>query len=481
MADGPPSLALNPQSAVPLAWHTITAACSVSVVCLIAGRFVVNQLSRSPMVLAAACGLLVGIAMLVVLPDVLADGRVPPSRAFTLFLIAPICMYVIEHAVIGHQHGPASQVAPLSPAALVGPAAEPEAPARATEQLRQQTPPVSLHASPPASPPPPPLPDEALDLDMMCLACDEEPPSEDAPVDVPVPTAMSRSDRKKADATRLLPVADRSEPVAQPSCTCGRGDGSSGSNLRTSDVPVRRVKSAPGPRRPRRQMPAGWDAFWGIGQTCTDDCCRGLSLGLDRRASRTSFVDGRVVATELTPADVEAGEAEAEVVGADDTSMVSMLLRMARSVGAVFRLCAWLTHGMLDGAILGGASSVESLLPLAFAISVCAVQDVAAFSVFLQQRRTSQRGVAVAIVAFAAAFPAGAAVSLAAEAELHHSAAWDSVRCCIAGLFVYMGLFELAPPHTHVPAQVIGYTLAFSAGAGAAYAAEYFEESYSHR
>tara|TARA_B110001452_G_scaffold255100_1_gene247205 strand:+ start:367 stop:1074 length:708 start_codon:yes stop_codon:yes gene_type:complete len=234
----------------------------------------------------------------------------------------------------------------------------------------------------------------------------------------------------------------------------------------------------PEPRR-RRQTPAGWDAFWGIGQTCTDDCCQGLSLGQDRRASRTSLADGRVVGTELT--DAELGGTDVEEEGTDDASPASTLLRMARTAGAVFRLCAWLTHGMLDGAILGGASSVQSLLPLAFAISVCAVQDVAAFGVFLQQRRTSPRGVAVAIVAFAAAFPAGAAIALAAEAELHHSAAWDSVRCCIAGLFVYMGLFELAPPHTHIPAQVIGYTLAFSAGAGAAYAAEYVEESYSHR
>ena len=34
MADGPPSLALNPQSAVPLAWHTITAAKSRAVALL---------------------------------------------------------------------------------------------------------------------------------------------------------------------------------------------------------------------------------------------------------------------------------------------------------------------------------------------------------------------------------------------------------------------------------------------------------------
>ena len=109
------------------------------------------------------------------------------------------------------------------------------------------------------------------------------------------------------------------------------------------------------------------------------------------------------------------------------------VVRVARATGAALRLLAWLVHGVLDGAILGGASSAQALLPLGFAISVCAVQDVAAFGVFLSARGASRRAVLAALLAFAAAFPAGAAASLAAQSQLHGSSAWDGVSCPSTG------------------------------------------------
>merc|ERR1711935_930424 len=79
-------------------------------------------------------------------------------------------------------------------------------------------------------------------------------------------------------------------------------------------------------------------------------------------------------------------------------------------------------------------------------------------------------------------FPVGAGVSVAAFWGQRQSEWVDLLRVALAGLFVYMALFEMAPPHAHGRWQNLKYALAFSFGLGSAYLAEAFEESmHPHR
>ena len=49
------------------------------------------------------------------------------------------------------------------------------------------------------------------------------------------------------------------------------------------------------------------------------------------------------------------------------------------------------------------------------------------------------------------------------------------MRCVVAGTFVYMALFELAPPHTHSRTANTCYLLCFAAGAALSYGVELTE------
>ena len=53
----------------------------------------------------------------------------------------------------------------------------------------------------------------------------------------------------------------------------------------------------------------------------------------------------------------------------------------------------------------------------------------------------------------------------------------DVLRCVMAGLFVYMALFELAPPHAHGRLQNFKYFCAFGFGLASAYLADVFEDN----
>ena len=86
------------------------------------------------------------------------------------------------------------------------------------------------------------------------------------------------------------------------------------------------------------------------------------------------------------------------------------------------------------------------------------------------------------ICAFCAAFPVGTGLCIAALYGAKESQVIDIMRVCMAGLFVYMALFEMAPPHAHGRLQNLKYALAFCFGLGSAYLADAFEESmHPHR
>ena len=67
---------------------------------------------------------------------------------------------------------------------------------------------------------------------------------------------------------------------------------------------------------------------------------------------------------------------------------------------------------MLDGVLIGSADQLAVLIPLSFAILICAIQDVAGLYVYFDARGATTHFVAIALVLFAIGFPIGAGISL---------------------------------------------------------------------
>jgi zinc transporter ZupT len=182
---------------------------------------------------------------------------------------------------------------------------------------------------------------------------------------------------------------------------------------------------------------------------------------------------------------VPAGETSAAAPAAAGSKewMPGWMLWALEQWALIMRLGAWIIHSFFDGIILGSSDPKPAvMLPLTLAILVCAMQDVAGMYIYFTSRRASRNFLLFGIIAFAFAFPVGAGVSLAAFWGQRQSEWVDLLRVALAGLFVYMALFEMAPPHAHGRLQNLKYALAFSFGLCCAYLADAFEESmHPHR
>lgn len=142
------------------------------------------------------------------------------------------------------------------------------------------------------------------------------------------------------------------------------------------------------------------------------------------------------------------------------------------------RLLAWMVHSFLDGVALGSSDSTGTLLPLALAMLVCTLQDTSAFCACL--RRGSRLHSLLALLAFSLTFPLGALVSLWSMRRVGASPkALDVARVVMAAFFVYMALFEMAPPHTHARLRNCTFLLAFVAGVSVAAATDVLEGVFS--
>ena len=85
------------------------------------------------------------------------------------------------------------------------------------------------------------------------------------------------------------------------------------------------------------------------------------------------------------------------------------------ALGGAFRQLAWLVHAMIDGMVIVSVPSTTLLVPAAFAVLVCALQDSLAFCVLLARAdyspSSSPRALCVALTLFSLSFPAGAAIA----------------------------------------------------------------------
>jgi len=137
-----------------------------------------------------------------------------------------------------------------------------------------------------------------------------------------------------------------------------------------------------------------------------------------------------------------------------------------RTFAVAVRVCAWMLHAMVDGMVLASAPSNYVLLATALPVTVCALQDSAAFTVTMARLgHDSPRSLTLAVAALSCAFPLGAMLSRAVLESASSQVAVLITRTIVAGIFTYMALFELAPPHTHSRAANGCYVLCFCCGA----------------
>ena len=379
-----------------------------------------------PFTSAFVSGLLIGISCLVVLPealDQLPAAGWATSQVLLLFLGAAATMFFLDHTVMQHRHVVRGERLPA------------EGAGRARLELAEE----------PSAP-----------------AIDDEPPPWVRPStvgDVETPGDAA----EEADAPRVAeppgggddaPLALGHEPVTW--CPChgyggdpfAKGGGFSFNPMRRplAGEPVcpRIAVKKPPPPSPRAVASEG-DAEEG-----------------DAPAPRSS--------SKLLGAQPPAAES-VEAGGRCDAA------RCQRAGATSVRVGAWMAHAMIDGMVLASAPSAYVLAATTVPVTVCALQDVAAFIVTMAGLGyRSWSSLTAAVVALSCAFPLGALASHLVIASAGSEEGVNVVRTVVAGIFTYMAVFELSPPHTHNRAANAGYLLFFMAGTAIAYLADLAEQ-----
>lgn len=141
------------------------------------------------------------------------------------------------------------------------------------------------------------------------------------------------------------------------------------------------------------------------------------------------------------------------------------------------RATAWFVHSVLDGAMLGAAQSLPILFATAIPVIVCAVQDVASLVVSDAARRQTNGQTVLTSIVFAMGFPVGTALVACMPTWTETELALPLLRAAVAGIFFYMAIFELAPPHAHGRWASLLQLAAFMLGVSMAYIAELAEDA----
>ena len=162
---------------------------------------------------------------------------------------------------------------------------------------------------------------------------------------------------------------------------------------------------------------------------------------------------------------------------------------IVRGTSVLLRALPYMLHSSIDGAVLATATSPKMLASLALPIALCAVQDVGTILVALAASRASRRVKLITAGCFGLGFPLGTSLACASGVLGTSSSSTaplagpelllPHLRAFAGGLFLYMALFELAPPqaHTHNRRTHLYYLLAFVAGLGLTALSELVEDA----
>ena len=221
--------------------------------------------------------------------------------------------------------------------------------------------------------------------------------------------------------------------------------------------------------------------------TAAPDAAAAAAVNHDNCAKHDTFLPGSIKGRRRAPPPKEARgciecdaddeeSAAASAAAAATAAADSAGQRILRACGLALSLFAWVLHAVMDGMLLGAVTRRALLVPLAVAVAVCALMDVPALVIYLSQRGVARRGTLATLAAFNLGFPAGTAVALGVFAGGRSRQLLNALRCVVGALFIYIALFEMAPPHTHSRALNTLAVAAFAAGVAAAYSAELLED-----
>lgn len=136
------------------------------------------------------------------------------------------------------------------------------------------------------------------------------------------------------------------------------------------------------------------------------------------------------------------------------------------AMAMLLRALPYTIHAFIDGAVLGSAHTIVVLASLATSVGLCAVQDVGTTLLSLHASGATRRVKLLTVACFAIGFPMGATVAVAAVGGSSGSGFQMPLRAFAAGVFLYMAIFELAPPHAHSRLANLRHLCAFAAGMG---------------
>ena len=137
--------------------------------------------------------------------------------------------------------------------------------------------------------------------------------------------------------------------------------------------------------------------------------------------------------------------------GLDEESSTSDESRhvLTSSYAAVLvRASAWWAHGVLDGAMLGAATSMRLLAATLVPVVFCAAQDACALVISHAAQGRQRQETLLTAMLLASGFPLGAALAASATNARTGLAAMDMgmpyLRSVTGGVFLYMAVMECA-------------------------------------
>ena len=384
-----------------------------------------------PFASAYVSGLLLGVSVLVVLPEALDNLPAwTSSQVLALFLCATLIMFFLDHSVMEHQHVAGGEriltaiTTTTKSDVMLDPAVWKDKADEVPVWVTQMTSSSCVDSDPTAT----------VQVQSMSRPDIEQLPSTAPPPPAEEPAQVSH------DAMLWCPCHGPTDPF-------GKGTGFSfGLTPIPRVCPLSKSMASPPPSLPSPPP----------SPPVASDDLESSSL----RADTKLLLQQRSCSQVSDPKPPPAPSISAR--------------RIPITCAVAIRVCAWMLHAMIDGMVLASAPSTLVLIATTAPISVCAIQDVTAFTITIARVGLgSQRCLTAGVVALSCAFPIGAlashAVLLGAATS---STAINVARTIVAGVFSYMALFELSPPHTHNRAANACYSLCFTCGAATAYAAD---------
>ena len=413
----------------------VVAATIVGTVSLAAGMLLVQQRKARgpphPFTSAFVSGLLIGISCLVVLPTALeqlpsAGWKV--SQVLVLFLGSAALMFFLDHSVMEHHHVARGE----------------RIPQRSVDSSRAR------HELLPSE-----SGDRGAEPDPSVWKAKED--------EIPVWARPSTAGRDELETDYITPAT--AEVMSRTETSVD--------TVEPSSTTVPSTEPKPLPHAPVAWCPChGGDPF--------EKGLKVFKISFSGKPAQRGQVCPNIVASpppspppsppvHSAPDTLENGGALMEIgTGTQGQSATGL-----HTITIIVRVCAWMLHAMLDGMVLASAPSTYTLIATAPAITLCALQDVTAFTVTIARLGVdSQCSLTSAVVAISCAFPIGALVSHAILDSTTSKTTVNIVRTVVAGIFTYMALFEVAPPHTHSRVANMCYLLCFLSGAATAYLVE---------